>query len=302
MSKITHPSLCHIFPVEIAIKLGFPAAVTYQHIFYWVSENKKFNRNIRDGKAWMFQTQEEMLESLPYLSLKQLRYAIEKLEEAELIIRGDYNNDCRKRTCWYALVDESSITAAMRKSKNVCDSDKREQCNVTKGHSLYEDTNNKDTKEKQANEKKVQQAPSKDACLLFSEDEEKLVKHILIECTKLRLGITEKSIRSWSKLFTPQKVAEKIKLFLKRKEKGLKVKSIGGWITCALEEDFKDTLSVIEINRKYAENFKKKCKWLVIEKTGCYPEGSAKDFSYSIPHEKFVKQLQEYYEIVMNGV
>ncbi len=297
------PRLTHQMDVEVATQVSKNAALVFHHIYTWIINNKVEEKNQINGKTWVYQTQKTMLKYMPYFTQDELTLALQKLVDSGHLVKENLSKNKWDKTSWYALPKEpelidnpsfSNNSSDIRESQTSISGKARSDC-ISKESNLFL------AKEKQANEKKVQKNPSKDACLLFSEEEEKLVKHIVSECNSLKLGITEKSIRLWSKQYTAKKVSEKIRLYLKRSKKET-IRSVGGWITKALKEDYQDNLDTMELNRKFAENFKKKCKWLVIEKTGCYPEGTSKDFSFSTPHPKFVELLEGYYKSIKDGV
>ena len=92
----------HCFDVEIASEVGINAAVIYENISYWVEHNKKAGRNFRDGRHWTYITQRELAEQFGYLTTKQVRTALGKLEESGYLITGSYNRHRYDRTTWYS--------------------------------------------------------------------------------------------------------------------------------------------------------------------------------------------------------
>jgi DNA-binding PadR family transcriptional regulator len=99
----------HYFRVEVAKEVGINAAVIYENIAYWIKHNAKTGKNEKDGKHWMYSTQKELSEQFDYLSLKQVRTALDKLESAGYIIKGNYNRHGYDRTTWYALTDKAAV-------------------------------------------------------------------------------------------------------------------------------------------------------------------------------------------------
>ena len=98
----------HYFDVEIAKECGINAAIIYENIAFWVRHNEKNGKNNRDGKFWVYQTQKEMSEHFDYLSVKQVRTALEKLETAGYIIKGNYNKHGYDKTTWYSITDKAN--------------------------------------------------------------------------------------------------------------------------------------------------------------------------------------------------
>ena len=95
----------HHFGVDMAAQYGIPCAILAQEIFYWVSRNAAEGRNIHDGRAWMYQTLSALEKLHPYLTRKQIRVALDKLVDAGLVVKGQYNKNPYDRTVWYSLTD-----------------------------------------------------------------------------------------------------------------------------------------------------------------------------------------------------
>lgn len=97
----------HYFDTAIAADVGINAAVLFSHISFWVNHNEKSGKNFKEGKHWMYSTQKELSEQFEYLSVKQVRTALAKLEDAGYIIKGNFNRSGYDRTCWYALGEKA---------------------------------------------------------------------------------------------------------------------------------------------------------------------------------------------------
>lgn len=98
----------HSFDVEVAEKFGVNAAILFKNIAFWCSKNKANDKNFYDGAYWTYNSVAAFKELFPYLSEKQIRTALKKLEEGEAIKTGNYNTDQRDRTTWYALTEYGS--------------------------------------------------------------------------------------------------------------------------------------------------------------------------------------------------
>ena len=97
----------HYFDTAIAADVGINAAILYEHIKFWIDHNKKTGKNLKDGKHWMYNTQAELSEQFEYLSVKQVRTALAKLEAAGYIIKGNFNRSGYDRTTWFALGEKA---------------------------------------------------------------------------------------------------------------------------------------------------------------------------------------------------
>lgn len=97
--------MLHSFDPKIAEELGINAAVIFQNIKYWVEKNEANERHFREGKFWTYNSNKAFEALFPYLSGKQIRTAIDKLEEAGLIEISNHNASGYDRTRWFCLAD-----------------------------------------------------------------------------------------------------------------------------------------------------------------------------------------------------
>lgn len=96
----------HYFDVEVAKECGINAAIIYENIKFWVQHNERSGKNFKEEKYWMYSTQKELSEQFEYLSVKQVRTALEKLETAGYIIKGNFNRSGYDRTAWYTITEK----------------------------------------------------------------------------------------------------------------------------------------------------------------------------------------------------
>lgn len=93
------------FRTDIANLVGVPAAVIYQNIYFWCEKNKANKKNTHDGKIWTYNSTRAFAEQFSYLTDRQIRTALDKLEEAGLIISGSFNKSSYDRTKWYTCIE-----------------------------------------------------------------------------------------------------------------------------------------------------------------------------------------------------
>lgn len=96
----------HYFDVEVAKEVGVNAAVIYENIAFWVNHNAKHGKNLKEGEFWTYGTQKDIAAQFDYLSVKQVRTALEKLEEHGYIKTGCFNKHGYDRTHWYTITDK----------------------------------------------------------------------------------------------------------------------------------------------------------------------------------------------------
>lgn len=93
----------HSFDPDIAQKVGVNAAVIFANIVWWCERNAIKGRNHLDDNIWTFNSVSTFEEMFPYLTARQIGYALQKLEDSGMLEVGNYNEHARDRTKWYAL-------------------------------------------------------------------------------------------------------------------------------------------------------------------------------------------------------
>jgi len=91
----------HSFNPEIAIKVGVNAAILYENIRWWCAQNEANGRNFHEGRHWTFNSIRAWSVLFPYLTDKQIRTALQKLEDDKFVISGSFNKSAYDRTKWY---------------------------------------------------------------------------------------------------------------------------------------------------------------------------------------------------------
>lgn len=95
----------HYFDVDIAKKYGIQCAVILENLYFWIEKNKANERHFYDGHYWTYNSKKAFSELLPYMTPKQIDYAIKKMVEAKILITGNYNKSAYDRTLWYAITN-----------------------------------------------------------------------------------------------------------------------------------------------------------------------------------------------------
>jgi len=87
---------------DIAVELGVNAATIYHGIQFWCATNEGNGHNIHEGRAWVYNSVEGWRKIYPQFTIKQIRIALQKLEDAGLVLSGNFNSKQYDRTKWYA--------------------------------------------------------------------------------------------------------------------------------------------------------------------------------------------------------
>lgn len=106
----------HSFSIEYAAKYGVLEALIIKHFQYWIRANVDIPKMQIDGHTWTYTTVETIQKNICYYSVDQIRRAIKKLREANVILTANHNAVKYDRTTWYAFVDEDNFVCISKKS------------------------------------------------------------------------------------------------------------------------------------------------------------------------------------------
>ena len=93
----------HFFDVDIAKKLGINSAILLENIYFWIKKNEANEKHFHDGCYWTYNSRKAYVTQFPYLTERQIEYALKKLIDEGYIITGNYNKASFDRTLWYAI-------------------------------------------------------------------------------------------------------------------------------------------------------------------------------------------------------
>lgn len=93
----------HNFNIEVAKRLGIAPAVILNNLYWWIEKNRANEKHYHDGYYWTYNSRKAYVEQFPYLTERQIEYALRKLIDEGYIITGNYNKASFDRTLWYAI-------------------------------------------------------------------------------------------------------------------------------------------------------------------------------------------------------
>lgn len=96
----------HHFNIKVAKEYGILEAILLNNIYYWIEHNRANDKNFYDGSYWTYNSTKAFAELFPYVTERQIIYALKKLKDAGLIKTGNYNKVAYDRTLWYALTEK----------------------------------------------------------------------------------------------------------------------------------------------------------------------------------------------------
>jgi hypothetical protein len=102
MSKLLIAESPLVILPTLAKLIGINEAIILQQIHYWISN--PLNRNIRDGKIWVYNTYEDWLEQFPWWCKETIARTIRSLEKQKVLISSSkHNKHVRDQTKWYTI-------------------------------------------------------------------------------------------------------------------------------------------------------------------------------------------------------
>lgn len=155
MKNRKEPSISHHFDIDIAKGVGVNAAIIYNNIMFWVLTNKANKHNMHDGFAWTYNSKSAFAELFPYLSERQIRTALGRLEETGYIMSGNYNKVKYDRTKWYTIPALFALKAASPAIRLKSPMERTKKSNGTDSEVQpvpYINTNRKQAPKKQTND------------------------------------------------------------------------------------------------------------------------------------------------------
>ena len=97
----------HYFDVDVAQRCGVNAAILLSDIQYWCERSKGDPAHLREGRVWMWSSQEAFVQRHPYLSRDTVRESIKRLSDDGLIL---VMRPLRNGKFWYSTIGENPTT------------------------------------------------------------------------------------------------------------------------------------------------------------------------------------------------
>jgi hypothetical protein len=104
-SKLLWDEPPFVFQPTLARLLGLNESIMLQQIHYWL--HRGYGKE-HDGEMWIYNSISQWEAQVSFLSRKQIRYALERLEDRGMVVTGQYNQKKFDRTKWYRI-DYSAV-------------------------------------------------------------------------------------------------------------------------------------------------------------------------------------------------
>ena len=124
--------MMHSFDIDVARKIGVKEAVILNNLYYWIEKNKANAKHFHDGYYWTYNSKKAFSELFPYLTERQIEYALDKLIKHGYIKTANYNEVKYDRTLWYAITKKGySIIQKCESIPQFCGMEETNLCNPT---------------------------------------------------------------------------------------------------------------------------------------------------------------------------
>jgi uncharacterized phage protein (TIGR02220 family) len=95
----------HSFDTDIAELIGLKESILLQHLGFWHQKNVGNNHNFYLNRYWSKLSVAAWQNTFPYLSIKEIRGALTRMEDAGYISSMKFNQTDYDRTLWYGLTE-----------------------------------------------------------------------------------------------------------------------------------------------------------------------------------------------------
>lgn len=92
---------------DLAKEYGINTAVILGFFNFYTNINKSKQVNSREDETWVYHSADSISKALEIYTARQIRYAIKKAHDHQLIKKANYNKTKYDRTTWYSLTDKA---------------------------------------------------------------------------------------------------------------------------------------------------------------------------------------------------
>ena len=96
-----------VYNIEIAKKYGLDCACFLQNLYYWIEKNKTAGKNFINNNYWVYSSFEDLERQMGCFNVRQIKYIVKKLKEADLILIDNFSEGLANRKNWYALTGKA---------------------------------------------------------------------------------------------------------------------------------------------------------------------------------------------------
>lgn len=132
--------MIHAFETEHARLYGIAGAVIIHNLQFWIARNRANGENLREGRTWTYNSIKAFEKVFDYLTKAQIRHALQKLETAGVILKGNFNELATDQTTWYAFADEETFIGASSHLRKIANGDAKDHTPFAKNRNSLDRT------------------------------------------------------------------------------------------------------------------------------------------------------------------
>ena len=129
----------HAFDVDTAVQYGVDEAIFIENMRFWLAKNAANERHYYEGRYWTYNSSKAFAKLFPYWSTSQVNRIIKKLEDAGVLLSGNFNQSAYDRTKWYSLNEQIHFAKSPNGNygiaKTLTNTDRKPEVNTDTGAS-----------------------------------------------------------------------------------------------------------------------------------------------------------------------
>ena len=98
--------MTHSLNVEFAQRYGIEGAIIIEQLYWWLHKNACESDMIKEDRVWCYFSARGLAKYIPYMNSQKLRRELKKLEDAEVVMVGNFNKSPINQTLWYSFTDK----------------------------------------------------------------------------------------------------------------------------------------------------------------------------------------------------
>lgn len=245
MSKLLFDEQPLVIDRTLAKTIGLNEAIVLQQVHYWITINKKANKNFHEGKYWTYNSLSDWhKKNFDFWSFDTVKRTFSKLVKAKLLITGNFNKDKRDRTLWYTidyerletLVNSKSAKCTNAKVQNApMEKSKMHQPLPENNITKITSDNNNNTDAKKLPKKKVHSAKTT-TNVVVDQQVEKIAKKLKPQIEQTVGKITLKRLIELIQIAGVDKITKQLENYPKFKEAQNITNPVGFFISAVIED------------------------------------------------------------------
>lgn len=104
---------------DVAEKYGLDEAIFAQRVYFWITKNKKSNKNSHDGRTWTYDSLPNLAKRFKWWTTRQIQRIISSCVSQGLLATGIHGSKKRDRTTWFTLTEKGMLDLCHQGALNI---------------------------------------------------------------------------------------------------------------------------------------------------------------------------------------